>query len=135
MIPTARANAGGVAETALHFVGERDRGDQFAAIRADALRDRERGGDVIARVRRLFRKIGVVVIEIANATAGRERRPIRRRLVIGADDRCAPFFAEKSEATLRAITHGSSFHAPSAQPKESITRRFTSCTTSGERSS
>ena len=34
----------------------------------------------------------------------------------------APFVAEKSEATFRAITHGSSFHAPSAQPMESITR-------------
>ena len=31
----------------------------------------------------------------------------------------APFFAEKSEATLRAIVHGSSFQAPSAQPSES----------------
>jgi hypothetical protein len=46
-----------------------------------------------------------------------------------------PAFAEKSDATLRAITHGSSFHAPSAQPSESITRRFTSWTTSLERSS
>ena len=27
---------------------------------------------------------------------------------------------------LRAIAHGSWFHAPSAQPSESITRRFTS---------
>ena len=41
----------------------------------------------------------------------------------------APFFAEKSDATFRAITQGSSCHAPSAQPKESITRRFTSFTT------
>jgi hypothetical protein len=37
-----------------------------------------------------------------------------------------PCLAEKSEATFRAIAHGSSFHAPSAQPKESMTRRFTS---------
>ena len=91
MIPTARADAGGVAKTALHFVSERDRGDQLAAVRADALRDRERGGDVVARMRRFFRKIGVVVIEIANAAAGRERRPIGRCLVIGADDRAAIF--------------------------------------------
>jgi hypothetical protein len=47
----------------------------------------------------------------------------------------APFFAEKSSTTLRAISHGSSFHAPSAQPNESMTRRFTSCTTFLERSS
>src|SRR6202171_6427984 len=46
-----------------------------------------------------------------------------------------PFVAEKSDATLRAITHGSSFQAPSAQPIESITRRFTSCTVSFDRSS
>jgi hypothetical protein len=37
-----------------------------------------------------------------------------------------PFRAENSDATLRAIAHGSSFHAPSAQPNESITRRLTS---------
>jgi hypothetical protein len=37
-----------------------------------------------------------------------------------------PSFAEKSDATLRAIAHGSSFQAPSAQPSESMTRRFTS---------
>src|SRR4029077_2414566 len=46
-----------------------------------------------------------------------------------------PSFAENSDATLRAIRHGSSFQAPSAQPSESITRRFTSWTTAGERSS
>ena len=91
MIPAARPDAGRVAEAALHFIGERDRGDQIAAIRADALRDGERRGDVVARVRRFFGKISVVVIEIANATAGRERRPIRRRLVIGADNGAAVF--------------------------------------------
>src|SRR5205085_5868855 len=47
----------------------------------------------------------------------------------------APFFAEKSETTLRAIVHGSSFHAPRAQPNESISRRFTSWTTFRGRSS
>ncbi len=46
-----------------------------------------------------------------------------------------PALAENSDATLRAIAQGSSFQAPSAQPSESITRRFTSCTTSLERSS
>src|ERR1043166_1597911 len=46
-----------------------------------------------------------------------------------------PALAEKSKATLRAIAHGSSFQAPTAQPIESITRRFTSCTTSLDRSS
>src|SRR3954454_25103914 len=47
----------------------------------------------------------------------------------------APFFAEKSKTTLRAMVHGSSFQAPRAQPNESISRRFTSCTTFLERSS
>src|SRR6476469_9313368 len=47
----------------------------------------------------------------------------------------APFFAEKSETTLRAIVHGSSCQAPRAQPNESIRRRFTSWTTFFERSS
>src|ERR1700704_3703354 len=47
----------------------------------------------------------------------------------------APWFAEKSETTLRAIVHGSSFQAPRAQPNESTSRRFTSWTTFFERSS
>src|SRR5213082_2708065 len=46
-----------------------------------------------------------------------------------------PACAEKSMATLRAIVHGSSFHAPSAQPNESINRRFTSWMTFFESSS
>ena len=82
MIPAPRADAGRIAETTLHFVSQGDRGDELAAVRADALGDRERGGDVVAGVRWFFRKISVVVIEITNTTAGRERRPIRRRLVI-----------------------------------------------------
>ena len=91
MIPTARPDAGRVAEAALHFIGERDRSDQIAATGADALRDGERRGDVVTRVRRFFGKIGVVVIEIADATAGRKRRPIGRCLVIGADNGAAVF--------------------------------------------
>src|SRR5437667_11736440 len=35
---------------------------------------------------RLFRQIRIVVIEIANATAVRDSGPVRRRLVIRADD-------------------------------------------------
>src|SRR5690348_2232844 len=38
------------------------------------------------------------------------------------------------DATFRAMAHGSSFHAPSATPSESITTRFASCTTSAGRS-
>src|SRR5437867_8848375 len=37
-------------------------------------------------MRRFLRKIGVVVIQITDTTAGRERRPIRRRLVVRADN-------------------------------------------------
>src|SRR5438552_3736380 len=40
---------------------------------------------------RLFRQIRIVVIEIANATAVRESGPVRRRLVIRADD-CRSMF-------------------------------------------
>jgi hypothetical protein len=37
-----------------------------------------------------------------------------------------PFRAENSDATLRAIRHGSSFQAPIAHPIESMIRRLTS---------
>src|SRR2546423_1791053 len=86
MIPAARANAGGVAKAALHFVSERDRGDQLATVCSHAFGHGESGGDVVARMRRFLRKIGVVVVEIANAASSRECRPIRWRLVIGPDD-------------------------------------------------
>ena len=53
---------------------------------AHAFRDRQRGRNVIAGVRRFFREIRVVEIEIADAAAVRECRPVRWRLVIGAKD-------------------------------------------------
>ena len=101
MIPAARANARGVTKAALHFVGERDRGDQLLPIRTHALGYCQRGGDVIARVRRFLGKIRVVVIEIANATAGRESGPVRRRLMIGTDDGGAVFGREVGSDVAR----------------------------------
>src|SRR6266550_964870 len=86
MVPAARANTRGIAKSALHFVRKRDRGNQFAAACAHAFRHRQRCGNIIARMGRLFRKISIVVIEIANTTAVRECGPVRRRLVIRADD-------------------------------------------------
>ena len=94
MIPAASADAGGVAEPALHFVSERDRGDHLPAARANAFAHRENGCNVIARMRRFFGEISVVVIEIANAAAGRESSPVRRRLVIGPDNGRAVFGLE-----------------------------------------
>src|SRR6266550_1487854 len=47
-------------------------------------------------MRRLFRQIRVVKIEIANAAAVGERRPVRWRLVIGAKDRGSVFRREIS---------------------------------------
>ncbi len=86
VVPAPRANARGIAQPALHFVGKRDRCDQFASIRANTLRHRQRGGNVVTRMRRLLRQISVVVIEIANAASIRERRPIRRRFMFRPDD-------------------------------------------------
>src|SRR5689334_16847840 len=57
MIPTTRANTGGVAKSTLHFVSERNRGDQILPRRADAFSDRERCRNIVARMRRLFGKI------------------------------------------------------------------------------
>src|SRR4029077_7696198 len=53
-------------------------------------------------MRRLFRQIRVVKIEIANATAVGECRPVRRRLVIGAKDRGSVFRREISRYSSRA---------------------------------
>src|SRR5437773_12277554 len=52
-------------------------------------------------MRRLFRQIRVAKIEIANAAAVGERRPFRRRLVIGAKDRGSVFRREISRYSSR----------------------------------
>jgi len=81
----------------------------------------------------VFRQIRIVKIEIPDAAAIGECGQVRRRLVTkGAKDR-GSCFARNLPLLFAQITNGSSFHAPSAQARESITRRFTSCTTSFER--
>src|SRR5580765_6311646 len=52
-------------------------------------------------MRRLFRQIGVVEIEIANAAAVGECRPVWRRLVLGAKDRGSVFRREISRYSSR----------------------------------
>src|SRR6266850_556085 len=52
-------------------------------------------------MRRLFRQIRVVKIEIANAAAVGECRPVRRRFVIGAKDCRAVFRREISRYSSR----------------------------------
>src|SRR5437764_114873 len=86
MIPSPRANTGGVTQPALHFVGNRRSGDRFLSGRADAFRHRKYSSQIIAWMGRLLRKISVVVVKIANATAGGEGSPIRRRFLGRADD-------------------------------------------------
>ena len=94
MVPAARANAGGVAKATLDFVSERDCRDKLSPIRTDTLGDRERSRNIVARMRRFLRQISVVVIEVADATAIRKRRPVRRRLVSSAKD-CRSLFGRK----------------------------------------
>src|SRR5215211_7056756 len=52
-------------------------------------------------MRRLFRQVRVVKIEIANAAAIGECRPVRRRLVIGAKDRGSVLRREISRYSSR----------------------------------
>jgi len=61
VIPTRAENTGGIAEAALHFIGQRNRRNKFAPV-APTFRRRERRRDV-SWMRRLFRKISVVVIK------------------------------------------------------------------------
>ena len=94
MIPATRADTRGIAKSALHFVSKRDRGNQFAAACTHAFRRSQRRGNIIARMCRLFRQIRIVVIEIADSAAVRECGPVRRCLVIRADD-CRSVFRRK----------------------------------------
>src|SRR5205823_8371088 len=86
MIPSAHTNARRVTKPALHLVSDRRGTDCLLAARADALRKRKDRGKIVARMRRLFGEIRVVIIEIANATSVRERGPVRRRLMRRSDD-------------------------------------------------
>ena len=94
MIPATRPNTRGIAEPALHFISDRRRHDHLLAGRADAFPDREHGREVVAWMRRLLREISVVVIEIADLAAVRERGPIRRGLVRGSENGRAVFRRE-----------------------------------------
>src|SRR5438034_11819263 len=99
MIPSPGPNTRCITETALHFVGQRDRSDQLRAGRADAFCDGQRGGNIVARMGRFLRQIGIVVIEIANGTAVREYCPVRWRLMIGTDN-CRSSFRRKLRRNL-----------------------------------
>src|SRR5205085_9026167 len=86
MIPTPGTDAGRVTQAALHFIGERNCRDGIASTRTHTLRYRQDCGNVVARMRRFFGKISVVVIEIADTTSRCERRPIGWRLTMSADN-------------------------------------------------
>src|SRR5437763_14692663 len=105
MIPPARANARRIAKAALHFVSERNRSDQFRPGRAEAFRDRQRGGNIVARMRRFLRQIGIVVIKIANGTAVRECCPVRWRLMTGTDN-CRSSLRRKLRCNLARTPAG-----------------------------
>src|SRR5438128_12555447 len=99
MIPSSRTNARGAAEATLHSVRNLCGSHRFFSARDDAFRDGKNGSKIIAWMCRLFRKVSVVVIEIANAAAVRESAPIRRRFVRRADD-CRSFRRRKIRSYL-----------------------------------
>ena len=112
MVPAVRAQTGGVAKPALHLVGEQDRRDELAARGARSFSGRERGGDVVAGVRRFLREVGVVVIEVADEAAVGERGPIRRRGVARAEQRRA---VRCVEPCSHAARDGARLGVPRAQ--------------------
>src|SRR5207253_4645706 len=75
-----------VAKTALHLVSQRDCRDEFLTSRANAFRSRKCRRNIITRMRRFFRQISVIEIEVTNATARRERSPVRRSLMRRSDN-------------------------------------------------
>src|SRR5207302_2343551 len=66
VIDAVRPQAGGIAEPALHLVGEDRGGDEVTAAGPDRLPDGEHRGEVVARVGRLFRQVRVVEVEVAD---------------------------------------------------------------------
>ena len=99
MVPAACADAGGITKSTLHFVGQCNRRDQLRATCTDAFRRRQRSGNIVARMRGLFRQIGIVVVEIANAACIRECCPVWRCLVVRPDN-CRSSFCRKFRGDL-----------------------------------
>ena len=90
VVPAAfpqRRFAGEIAQPQMDFVSRDQRGDHIAAAAAIPFADRERDGEVAARVGGVARKIIVVAVEIAQQAAIHERRERRRSFFAGADQR------------------------------------------------
>ena len=78
VIPPTRSETCGVAEPALDFVGQRAGDHELASIGLFGLGHRERRGNVVAGVGRLFGKVGVIIVQVADQTAVGERCPVWR---------------------------------------------------------
>ncbi len=66
MVPAAGTQGGRVAEAALDLIAEHDRLDQRLSTAPRRFGRRERGRYVVARMRRLFGEISIIVVEIAD---------------------------------------------------------------------
>ncbi len=101
VIPSVLADRGGVAHPALDFVSK-DRGrDQIAALGPGDLAHCEHGGEIVARMGRLERQIGVVVIEVAEEDAVGEGRQVGARLAASAEEARARFGRDPRRDTPR----------------------------------
>src|SRR5207245_4445881 len=80
VVPPSVPDISGVAESTLKFIGQDRRKQEVLPADAQALRDREGGPQVIARVRGLFGEVGVVEVEVPYHESVDEGRGLRRGL-------------------------------------------------------
>jgi hypothetical protein len=98
-------------EIHLNFIPDQDAPEQFCAVSAQLLGDRENGGNVVAGVRIVGREEGVVEIEFAHGGAIRPGRPLRiEASVVGHSKNGGSARARMAERLAPRIRHGPPVH-------------------------
>src|SRR5687768_17082069 len=89
MVPTAGANARGVAQAALDLVGQYDGRDDVPPAGTEGFGRGDDGGNVVAWVSRLQREVSVVAVQVPDHAPVREGGQLRQRRLASSPDRRA----------------------------------------------
>src|SRR6476659_4197160 len=86
MIPAARTQCRGIAQSTLHLIGQGDRlNDAFSGC-SHRLGDGKDGGDVVGRMRRFLGQVGIVEIEIPHQPSIGKRGQLWKGFVTGSPE-------------------------------------------------
>ena len=86
MVPSTRSQRGGVTEATLHFIGECNSQNDLLPGALIGLSNCQYCGNIVRRMGRLLREIGIVKIQISDEGAIGEGREVRECFVTGPPD-------------------------------------------------